>query len=332
VLSGAIVLTLLFIGYALFARGMARSSITGPIVFMLAGAIAAADLLGTGRSLASFDVILQSTAVQTLLELTLVIVLFSDAVAIDARTARKEAFLPGRLLGIGLPLTIVLGTVVAMVVLPNVAFWPAAVIAIILAPTDAALGQAVVSNRDVPVMIRQGLGIESGLNDGVAVPFLAIALAGATNEMQSPAEIATVFGREIGLAIVVGLAIGWAGAIAVRYASRRGWAGREGRQVVVPLVAVLSFLAADAVQGSGFIAAFIAGLVFGSLLRREHPDIGEFAESIGHLMTMLAFFVFGSLILVPAIEFVTWRMVAYAVLNISPQEVTKRLRRAIAVC
>ena len=316
-LSGAILLTLLFIGYALFARRLARSSITGPMLFTIAGVFAAAELLGGGRSLASFEIQLESSTIQILLEVTLVIILFSDAVSIDVRAARREAFLPGRLLGIGLPLTIVLGTVLAMVVVPGLGFWPAAVLAVILAPTDAALGQAVVSNEGVPDVVRQGLGIESGLNDGIAVPVLAVAVAGAANEMQTIGEIVTVFGREIGFAIGVGIAVGLLGAAVMRYASRHGWAGREGRQISVPMLAILSYLVADAIHGSGFIAAFVAGLVFGSVMRAAYPNITEYAETTGHLLTMLAFFVFGSLILVPSLEFVTWRMVVYAVLSLT---------------
>jgi sodium/hydrogen antiporter len=312
-----ILVTLLFVGYALFSRRMARSSITGPIVFLVAGCLVTANFLASGDSIASIDIVLESSGIQTLLEVTLVIVLFTDAVAIDVRSARREAFLPGRLLGIGLPLTIIAGTVAAMLVFPGLPFWPAAVLAVVLAPTDAALGQAVVSNEDVPAMVRQGLGIESGLNDGIAVPFLAIAIAGATADMQTASEIATVFGREIGLAIVVGLGIGWVGAKFVTAASSNGWAGKEGRQVAVPLLAILSFLVADDIGGSGFIAAFIAGLVFGAMVRNAHPDIGEFSEIVGHLMTMLAFFVFGALVLLPALEFVTWRMVAYAIVSLT---------------
>lgn len=315
--SSAILITLLFIGYALFAKRMAQSSVTGPIVFTIAGLVLAADLFGTGTPLFSFSAALTSDAIQIILELTLVVILFSDAVMIDARAARKEAFLPSRLLGIGLPLTIVVGTVVALIVFPGITFWPAAVLAIILAPTDAALGQAVVSNPDVPAMVRQGLGIESGLNDGIAVPLLAVAVAGASSEMQTAAEIGTVFIREIGLAIVVGVAIGWIGAKVVDLAANRSWTGREGMQLAVPLLAILCYLGAVEVGGSGFIAAFIGGLTFGSLMRAKHPRICEFSETVGHLLTMAAFFIFGALILAPALEFITARMVVYAILSLT---------------
>ncbi|MGI9667346.1 MAG: cation:proton antiporter [Acidimicrobiia bacterium] len=314
---GALLLAGLFIVYALFSRSLSRSSVTGPMLFAGAGLLVGVDLLGSGVSVEAFRVEVNSHVIQLLLEGTLAIILFSDAVMIDYKAVRKEASLPGRLLGIGLPLTIALGTVVALLLFPDLGFWGAAVIAIILAPTDAALGQAVVSNEDVPDMVRQGLGVESGLNDGIAVPFLAIAVAGAANEMQSAGEIATVFIEEIGLAIVIGLAVGLAGAFLVKKASGFGWTGREGRQVLIVFLAILSFALADGVGGSGFIAAFVGGLAFGSKVRREYPDICHFSEGTAHLLAMLSFFVFGALILGPVVELIEWRTVVYAILSLT---------------
>ncbi|MFV1971814.1 MAG: cation:proton antiporter, partial [Acidimicrobiia bacterium] len=167
-----------FFAYALVSKRLATTSVTGPMLFMVFGLIVGSRVL----DLVTLD--LGSGFVQLLLEGTLVIVLFSDAAVIDVRAVRKEAFLPERLLGIGLPLTIASGVLAALVFFDQLGFWEAMVIAVILAPTDAALGQAVVANKSVPAMVRQGLSVESGLNDGIAVPFLTIALAGAANEMQ----------------------------------------------------------------------------------------------------------------------------------------------------
>jgi NhaP-type Na+/H+ or K+/H+ antiporter len=310
-------LVILFFVYALFSKRLAHSPITGPMIFTTAGVVVGLilELRGIPEQVMSAE--LQGAMVQTLLEGTLVIILFSDAVVIDVGAVRRDAFLPSRLLGIGLPLTIGVGTAAAMLVFPELGFWPAVVVAVILAPTDAALGQAVIANPDVPGLVRQGLGVESGLNDGIVVPFLAIAIAGATNEMQSGAEIATVFVEEIGLAIVVGIVVGWIGGKAVRLAYGRGWMTREWRQVTVVSLAVLCFVLADPIGGSGFIAAFVGGLVFGRLVRHEYPDICNFSEGIAHSLTMLAFFFFGSLILVPIIDVITWQVVLYAVISLT---------------
>ncbi|GMQ98236.1 MAG: cation:proton antiporter [Acidimicrobiia bacterium] len=314
---GLALLLALFFAYALFSRRLLHSSLTGPMIFTIAGVVTGLILLAKGGSIAGLALDARGEAIQILLETTLVIILFSDAVLIDARAVRKEAFLPGRLLGIGLPLTIVAGTAIAMLIFPDLGFWPAVVIAVILAPTDAALGQAVVANEEVPGLVRQGLGVESGLNDGIAVPFLTIAIAGAANEMQNGSEIAVVFLEEIGLAILVGLGIGWLGGLAVRFAFDKGLMGRGWRQVSVVLLALLCFAVADPIGGSGFIAAFVGGLTFGAQVRREYPDICNFSEGIAHVMTMIAFLVFGAFILTPTLDVITWEIVLYAILSLT---------------
>ena len=308
---------LLFIVYALFSQRLARSPVTGPMIFTAAGIAVGLILEQQGVTDRAMTTELQSDMVQVLLESTLIIILFSDAVVIDVAAVRKEAFLPGRLLGIGLPLTMVFGTIVAMLVFGDLGVWSAFLIAIILAPTDAALGQAVIANKGVPGLVRQGLGVESGLNDGLVVPFLAIAVAGAANEMATGGEIATVFVKEIGLAIIVGIVVGWIGGKAVRYAYSRGLMSREWRQVTVVSLAVLCFVLADPIGGSGFIAAFVGGLTFGKIVRHEYPDICNFSEGIAHLLTMFAFFVFGLLILTPVLGFITWKTVLYALLSLT---------------
>ena len=316
-MTGVVLVAVLFIVYSLFSRRLGRSPITGPMLFTAAGLVFGLDLFG---GLAPGDVVrfeLDNETIQILLEGTLAIVLFADAVSIDYRAVRSEAFLPGRLLGVGLPLTILLGTGIAYLLFPDLGLWGAAVIAIILAPTDAALGQAVVANDDVPDMVRQGLSVESGLNDGIAVPFLAIAIAGIANELQTASEIVGVFVEEIGYAIVVGLVVGLAGAAATRFASSRGWMGQEGRRVVVVFLAVLAYGLADPIGGSGFIAAFVGGLAFGARVRSRYPEICTFSEGVGHLLTMASFFVFGALILEPAVELISWSHVAYAVLSLT---------------
>jgi len=269
------------------------------------------------RALDVVSIGLGSELVQMFLEGTLVIVLFTDAAVIDVRAVRREAFLPGRLLGIGLPLTIVAGTLAALVFFDHLGFWQALIIAVILAPTDAALGQAVVTNKSVPAMVRQGLSVESGLNDGIVVPFLSIALAGAANEMKTGGEIATVFLAEIGWAIIAGVLVGWLGARALKGAGERGWVTRDWRLLAAPILALLAFAVADPIGGSGFIAAFVAGITFGHNIRSIYPDICDFSEGVSHLLTVVAFLVFGALILGPSVPSMTWTMVAYAVVALT---------------
>lgn len=297
--------------YALVSKRLATTWVTGPMLFMAFGVVVGP------RALDVVTIGLDSELIQLFLEGTLVIVLFTDAAVIDYRAVRREAFLPGRLLGIGLPLTIVTGTLAAFVFFDQIGFWQAAIIAVILAPTDAALGQAVVTNKSVPAMVRQGLSVESGLNDGIAVPFLTIAIAGAAKEMQTGIEIANVFLTEIGWAILAGLLVGWLGARAVKFAGERGWMTRDWRLIAAPILALLAFALADPLGGSGFIAAFVAGMTFGNHIRSIYPDICEFSEGVSHLLTVVAFMVFGALILGPSVPSMTWNMVIFGIIALT---------------
>ena len=310
-MAGVVLLVAFVIGYALVSKFLSTTPLTGPILFTAFGLLAGPEALDV------VTVELSSEVVQWLLEVTLVVILFTDAAIIDVRAVARNLFVPARLLTLGLLLTMAAGIAMSYVLFGDIGFWGAAVIAIVLAPTDAALGQAVVTNERVPQVIRQGLSVESGLNDGVVVPFLAIALAGAAGEMQTIAGIATVFFQEIGIALIVGLAIGWIGGKLMVASYERGWMTREWRQVSVPLLAALCFLIADPLHGSGFMAAFVGGLTFGHIVRERYADICTFSEAIAYLLTMLSFFLFGAVLLGPVTSAITWQVVVYAMASLS---------------
>jgi sodium/hydrogen antiporter len=308
---GVIGIVALVFGYGLASRWLSTSPITGPMIFVVAGV-----LLGPGV----FDIVqigVSSELIQVLLEGTLVIVLFTDSAVIDIAAVRAHLTLPGRLLTVGLILTIAAGVVLADVMFGDLGFWGAAVVAIALAPTDAALGQAVVTNKLVPGSIRQGLNVESGLNDGIAVPLLAVALAGTVGELQTFGEFALVFAQEIGFAVLAGVVIGYLGARLLVWSSGRGYMSHEWRQIGMPTLAALCYLAASALGGSGFIAAFVGGMVFGGLVRARYPTVSEFSESLAYLLTMVSFLVFGLVVLGPALSSITLSIVVYAVLSLT---------------
>src|SRR4051794_15600805 len=202
-------------------------------------AFTAAGLIVGGEGLGWLEISPDAGSLRTLAEATLALVLFSDASSIDARTLRHGYALPARLLGIGLPLTIVAGTAAAVVVLPDLSLAEAAVLAIVLAATDAALGQAVVTDKRLPLPIREGLNVESGLNDGLCVPALIIALtlADTTSGPLSGSDTARVIVESIGYGVLMGVVAGLAAALV----HRRGGAPRGGRQesrgFLAPLVA-----------------------------------------------------------------------------------------------
>lgn len=310
---GWVFLLTVVVAYALVSKRLSRTLITGPMVFVVAG------LLIGSRALDAFDASISNQVVGVVLEVTLALVLFTDALATDVRAMRKESFLPGRLLGIGFPLTIALGLGGALLFFGVLGFWEAAIVAVILVPTDAALGQAVVTNERVPRLVRQGLSVESGLNDGLAVPLLAIVVAQAeiAAGLEGGEELGRVFLEEIGIAIVIGLAIGWLGGKAVVLTSRRDWMGPVWRGVSVSALALLTFVLADFLGGSGFVAAFVGGAAFGFVVRDEYPDVGEHSEGIAYILTMLSFFIFGAIMLGPILSDISVRVVVFAALSLT---------------
>ncbi|MEU9107419.1 cation:proton antiporter [Streptomyces xanthophaeus] len=238
-------------------------------------------------------------------EAALVLVLFADAAGIRARDLRREEFLPLRLLAVGLPLTMALGWLAAWPLLPGLSVWELALAAVILAPTDAALGQQALSNRRVPTLVRGGLSVESGLNDGLALPFFVLALAAAAEGHGHPG-IAETFLRALLLSSAIGIAAGWTVASLLRWSLSRGWSSPEWQQFLTLVVPVIAYVGCTAAEGSGFIGAWVAGLAFGIRMRRTitGPDLlprnldpeqsTRFTERLGLLLASLSCRVFGA--------------------------------------
>jgi sodium/hydrogen antiporter len=260
-----------------------------------------------------------SATVRTLAETTLAIVLFADASRIKLRALRNEYAVPLRLLGIGLPLTIVLGTIAAVAIFGQLNGAEAIVLAVVLAPTDAALGQAVVTEPRLPSRIRQGLNVESGLNDGICVPLLLIALAAADVEDKAASShhAVAIVAEEIGYGILGGAAAGLAVAALVAIGDRRSLISGPWLQVVPIAGAGLAYGVASALGGSGFIAAFLAGAIFGALAPREAEPASRLNEELGGLLGGITFLIFGAVLLGPALEHLSWRIALYAVLSLT---------------
>jgi len=295
--------------YALVSGRLSRSIMTGPMFFAAVGVVVVA--VGVGEE-PTGDV---AGVAQVALEMTLALVLFTDAMATNIASWREEGKLPSRLLVPGMPLIILAGAIIAAGVFPELDLVGAAVVATILAPTDAALGKPVVSNTRVPVRIREALNIESGLNDGIALPFLLFFIA--IGEAEEGANLGSLLLTAIGVAVVVGLAIGWVSARLIIASSERGWIVPMWRQIAVVVVPVVAYVVADELGGSGFIATFVGGLTFGRLVVASYPDIGNFAEDLAEVLTMVAFMIFGALLLQPRFGEFTWEMLAYAFLSLT---------------
>ena len=306
-------IALAVLGVAAVSGRLSGGPVTATMLFVGVGILAGPRLLDT------VDVPSYGAVVRTLAEGTLTLVLFADASRIDIPALRRGYGLPVRLLGIGLPLTIAAGALAAVVVLPDLSLSEALVLAVLLAPTDAALGQAVVTEPRLPIRVRQGLNVESGLNDGICVPLLLIVLAHA--DVQAHAESSqravTVVLEAIGYGLLGGLVAGAAAALVVTVAARRGLVAPSWLQIVPVAAAALAYGIATPLEGSGFIAAFVAGLTFRSLLGRDPGPIAQFNEQLGELLNAVTFLAFGAVLLGPALGDLSWRLALYAVLSLT---------------
>ena len=224
-----------------------------------------------------------------------------------------------RLLGIGLPLTIVLGTLAAVGIFGQLSLGEAAILAVVLAPTDAALGQAVVTEPRIPGRIRQGLNVESGLNDGICVPllFAAVAVADVESEISGGRSAATLLLEEIGYGVLGGVVGGLVVAAIVIYAGRRQLIAESWRQVIPAAGAALAYGTAAALGGSGFIAAFVAGMTFRLVLGRDPGHLNELSEEVGGVLNGVTFVFFGAILLGPALGDLNWELALYAVLSLT---------------
>jgi NhaP-type Na+/H+ or K+/H+ antiporter len=310
---GLVAIALLVLAYAAVSRRLLGSVITPAMVFVVGGIVASTQGLGW------LDPTIRSESVRWVGEATLTVVLFSDASRIDLGVLRREYVLPLRLLAIGLPLTIVAGCLTALAVLGHLTLIEAVLVAIVLAPTDAALGQAVVADLRIPARVRQGLVVESGLNDGICVPLLliAIAIAEAQEGALGHGAAAQLVLEEIGYGIVAGLIAGLAAAVVVNLGVARRFIDPTWLQVVPVAAAALAYGLAVWMGGSGFIAAFVGGAAFGALRGRVGGDVTLFLEETGGLLGAVTFVLFGAVMLAPILHDVSGAVVLYAFLSLS---------------
>jgi len=321
------ILALFAFAYSLVAERLARTAVNGAVVYLVFGLIAGPVGLGW------LDLGLGGEGIRTIAELTLALVLFTDASNANLGVLRKTARLPGRLLLVGLPLTILFGVGVGALLFPELGLLQVAILATILAPTDAALGKAVVTNPAVPDAVREGLNVESGLNDGICVPILFVFLALATQsgaEGSSGALALRLVTEEIGIGAAVGVGLAVAGAHGLRAAAGRGWI-EPGPWVQIPVIALAfgSFALAQLAGGSGFIASFTGGLVFGGLIQQQHKEtVLEGAEGASEALSLMTWVVFGAAVVGQHAGTTDWRVVLYAVLSLT---VVRMLPVAVSV-
>jgi sodium/hydrogen antiporter len=306
----AIVAALVF-GWGTLSARLERFDVTAPITFVVAG------LLLTHGPLAFLAVAPSNELIKELAEFTLVLILFSDASRVGLHELRADAGLYLRLLGAALPVTIGLGTLLALALLGGGNIWLALLVGAALAPTDAALGAGMMANPAIPARIRRLINVESGLNDGIATPFVSIAIAGAATGGEIAGHGPAAAASELAVGLLVGVALGGIGGLLVNAARQRGWIA-EGFAGSAGLgLAVCTYASALALHGNGFIAAFVGGLAFGTVRGRRGEPLVPFVEETGALVSLLVWLTFGAVAVAPAVESLTWQIVLYAVLSLS---------------
>ncbi|MEY9875611.1 NhaP-type Na+/H+ or K+/H+ antiporter [Streptacidiphilus sp. MAP12-33] len=314
--------------YALASRRLGGTPVTAPIVFVGFGI-----LIGpVGLHLVSLQQ--DSAQLRSLVEAALTLVLFTDATTVRPADLRSEGALSGRLLSVGLVLTLGAGWLLAWPLLPGLGVWELALVAAVLAPTDAALGKTAISDSRVPSLVRQTLNVESGLNDGLVLPFFVLFLAAVPGTSYAQEGEGGTFWRALLLSPALGLAVGGIGGKLLGWSRDHRWVTEDWRQIYVLAVAAAAYELAVVTQGSGFIGAWVAGFAFAFTQRggaRPEHDVAhttELAEYLGSLLAMLSLLFFGAVLLGPALQHLTWRIVGYALLSLT---VVRMLPVAVAL-
>lgn len=311
-LTALILLTLCFLVFSCLSRFVHNSILSAPMLFVGFG------ILFGSAGLGWFSAAIDLEVLHLLAEVTLVLVLFHDASRIKLASLRHSHAVPLRMLLLGLPMTVALGAFIAWWLPLGLNIWESCLLAALLAPTDAALGQAVVESPAVPARVRQALNVESGLNDGFALPLvLVFASVAAVSEGQTAGEWFAYAGAQIVLGPIAGLAVGWFGGWMTNFVKQREMMTETAEGISVLAIAALAFAAAEFFGGNGFISAFVAGLTFGTTLNKPASFLFEFAETEGQLLTLSTFFLLGAVLVAPQLVFLDWWVFLYALLSLT---------------
>ena len=307
-----IFIALLFFIFGLLSKRIQNSYVTLPLLFMLSGMF-----LGTGFA----DIInlpMTNKAVRIIAELTLVVVLFTDASRIPIYRLKKSHNIPVRLLLISLPLMIIFGTIVAKFFFPSLSIAEAAIIGCILAPTDPALAQTIITFRFVPSRIRQSINIESGLNDGLVLPFLAIFISLASiieKNITFTSGMYFLFMQIVG-GIFIGWIIAFIGGKLLVFAYKKKWTDTTFEKIAALAIALLSYSLASIISSNGFIAAFISGITIAVTAPSICRPIHEFAAAEGKMLLLLLFLLFGAVFVGPLLPLMNLPIITYALISL----------------
>lgn len=311
-----LILAAAIFAYGLLSRKTADSALTAPMLFTLLGILlgpAVLDWAAPG---------IESRGVKLLAELSLALILFTDASQIQRSHLVKFEILPLRLLAVGLPLTMIAGTLVAYSLFSS-GWLLAALLAIMLTPTDAALARSVFSRQDIDESLRHSISVESGLNDGLALPVLLFVLALlVAGQHGQPAGVDHMHwllfvAQQFVIGTLWGLFTGRAGGWLSETAARRQWMTRLYQRLSAPALALVAYSGAEVLGGNGFIAAFLAGLFLSARHTRVMGRLKKFGEAEGQLLSLLIFFFFGLIFVPDALPAISLHSVIYALLSLT---------------
>jgi NhaP-type Na+/H+ or K+/H+ antiporter len=308
---GIFVLLAVVLAWALVARRLARLSITTAIAVVIAG------MLLTAGSHPVIIIDLDTKIVERGVELVLAILLFVDATEVPGSALVRERRVLTRLLVIALPLSLAFAWLAGFALFSERDAWLLAVFAIIVVPVDLAPAVAIVRDRRVPERLREIMNVEAGLNDAIAAPLFLFCLAGASATHAPAAQALEDAVPAILVAVGVGGAIGLVGATALGWSFRRNWTEPSSLRLGVAALPVMSYVLAIPLGGNGFIAAFVAGLLF-ALRDQDLPhEALQLTEDIGTLLSLCVWFVFGRAVDQVLDAGVRVEVVVYAVLALT---------------
>jgi NhaP-type Na+/H+ or K+/H+ antiporter len=302
--------------FSAFAGILKGTSLSGPMIFMTFGLVFGPVVLGI------YNPAQDSEVLRTLADLTLAVVLFIDAAGANLGILRRNYQIPGRMLLIGLPLTILLGFGIGVFFFDNLTYYEIAILATILAATDAALGKAVVTNKAVPASIREGLNVESGMNDGLCVPilfiFLALSQGSVAEEGNVLLALELVF-EEIGIGLIVGMGVTAIGTWILIFCSKHGWITEVWEQIPIIALSMACFAIAQNLHGSGYIAAFSGGILLGALAknRKEKHRVLLSAEGTAETLALITWVFFGAAVVGQFFNSFSWEIVIYSLLSLT---------------
>jgi NhaP-type Na+/H+ or K+/H+ antiporter len=240
------------------------------------------------------DIDPKSESIVQLVELALILTLFSDGMFVERELLQRHWSPVARALAIAMPITMALLGLAAKALFPSLSWAEALLLAAVLSPTDPVVTSAVVTSRIVPASVRHTLNLESGLNDGLALPFVLFFLVLASPGGNPGGEAAKLFGEALfGAGVGVGL-----GVLGGRLHHHLPGGGLTARYEGIYSIgfALFAFGFADVTIGNGLIAAFVCGIALAATEKEVPEGFVEFAENTSAILQVLTFFVFGALI------------------------------------